>query len=231
MIQKVLLYNMIIALFSMFFSCKYKQIDYNKIEKKINKDLIYDKIEYFVNVYDFDDEKKQIAFFNSNNPIPTIGDVESINIISDSLVEVKRLKGYEINDSLNFYFSQLIPDSLFNDDDFKYLAGKLLEKRYLYVRDNAGFPPETFPVYNMSLVTYNISSNSFALNIITKQQRNKDSGYKEYSRTGQEFVCVDSLVIALDKIPKMKNDSIHKICMDLVIQNKTGGCHWGVIVP
>ena len=41
-----------------------------------------------------------------------------------------------------------------------------------------------------------------------------------------DFVCIDSIVLALDKIPEMQNDSIHRICIDLVKNNKTGGCKW-----
>ena len=77
------------------------------------------------------------------------------------------------------------------------------------VRNSGEYDPESFPVYNLS-----ISGDLFLLGIIR--------GDMSYT----DFVCIDSIVLALDKIPQMQNDSIHKICLDLVKRNKTGGCKW-----
>ncbi|QAR30257.1 hypothetical protein EQP59_02225 [Ornithobacterium rhinotracheale] len=223
MIQRIFPFNLMILLLFCF-GCK----NNNRAcaEKEVlSKQDIYKKIEYFVNAYDFDDEQKQLEQFDIQHPIPEGGDVDENTKIQDSLLIERRIRGYDINDSLNFYFSMLIPEILFYDEDFRYLAGKLLEKRYLYHRRQFK-RPKTFPVYNMTFATYNSSSNKFALNIVTRMKRNKSSGYKVYSRTGVDFVCIDSVVLELDKIPKMRNDSIHKICLDLVKSNETGNCVW-----
>ena len=91
----------------------------------------------------------------------------------------------------------------------KTIIGRLIEFKYLKVRNSGEYDPESFPVYNLS-----ISGDLFLLGIIR--------GDMSYT----DFVCIDSIVLALDKIPQMQNDSIHKICLDLVKRNKTGGCKW-----
>lgn len=203
MTQKTLLFNINVIFFTTFIliACSNSKNELNQKDstKNIKTDTIIDK---------------KIVYTKIDN------------LIVETIKRRKKDKSdYTTEDSLNYYFSKLSPDDLFEDNDFKLMTGKLLEYSYSETRKEA-LRPETFPVYNMSLVTYGIRSSSFALNIITKMQRNKNASYKEYSRTGQEFVCIDTVVLALDKIPKMKNDSIHKICMDLVKKNKTGGCKW-----
>lgn len=242
MIQKILLFNLI--LFLVCYGCKNSNETFTKeamaaVKKdSLSKEEIYIKIEHFADSYDFDTERKFLTGFTISAESYSLegGKITEINGKRLNEEEARKInelkrdaerqkKGYNINDSLNFYFSKLSPDMLFNDSEFNYLGGKLLEKRYLYNR-KLSKSPETFPVYNMSIINQGSSSCHFALNIVTKMHRNKDAGYKEYSTTGQEFVCIDSVVLALDKIPKMKNDSIHKICLDLVKRNKTGGCKW-----
>lgn len=122
-------------------------------------------------------------------------------------------KNYPIEDSLLFYFFKLNKKELYNDNEFKYMAGKLLEKQYLELRNSGRFPAESFPIYNMTLVTYTRESNRFALNIVL-------------NRKVGEFTCIDSVVLALDKLPQMQNDSNHQKCMYLVKNNMTGGCKW-----
>lgn len=122
-------------------------------------------------------------------------------------------KVYPIEDSLCYFFSRLDKGKLTNDNEFKYIAGKLLEKQYLDVRNDGMFPPESFPVYNMSIVTCTRKSSRFALDIIL-------NGFIG------EFTCIDSLVLILDKLPQMQNDPNHQKCMYLVKNNMTGGCKW-----
>lgn len=230
MTQKILLFNLILTFF-LCFGCKNSKestdakADISVKKDSLKKEEIYKKIEHFISIYDTEEERKQMNLFDSMNPIPKKGDIDSIRKLSEDLIEKKRMSGYSINDSLNFYFSKLSPDSLFNDKQFIYLAGKLLEKRYLYNRKSSN-SPKTFPIYNLYVSTSGVSSSNFALNIVTKMERNKNTGYKEYSRTGQEFVCIDTIVLILDKLPQMQNEANHKICMELVKKNETGGCNW-----
>lgn len=143
--------------------------------------------------------------------------------------ERDREKYYNIIDSLDYYFSKFSPEELLKDDKFKATTGRLLEHMYLETRNKGEFPPESFPVYNLSLIPMS-KVHRFILNIITdnsdiKKHIDKKT-YEIYSTVGTDFVCIDSIVLALDKIPQMQNDSIHKICIDLVKRNKTGGCKW-----
>ena len=132
------------------------------------------------------------------------------NLINQTIENRENNKNYfKTNDSLNYYFSKFSPEELFEDNHFKAITGRLLEYEYLKVRNSGEYDPESFPVYNLS-----ISGDLFLLGIIR--------GDMSYT----DFVCIDSIVLALDKIPQMQNDSIHKICLDLVKRNKTGGCKW-----
>ena len=104
---------------------------------------------------------------------------------------------------------------MFEDNYFKAITGRLLEYEYLKVRNSGEYDPESFSVYNLTillLASENNRSEFFILKVINKGI--------------SDFVCIDSIVLALDKIPQMQNDSIHKICLDLVKRNKTGGCKW-----
>ncbi len=151
-------------------------------------------------------------------------------IVDQTIKNRKKNKlDYSTEKYLNHYFSLLTPSELIKDDKFKAITGRLLEYSYLEARDSGEFPPESFPIYNMSLIIIS-HSHRFILNIITdnsdiKKHIDKKT-YEIYSTVGTDFVCIDSIVLALDKIPQMQNDSIHKICIDLVKRNKTGGCKW-----
>ena len=100
----------------------------------------------------------------------------------------------EGKESLSYYFSKLNIEDI-SSYKIKTIIGRLIEFKYLKVRNSGEYDPESFPVYNLSI-------------------------------SGDLFLCIDSIVLALDKIPQMQNDSIHKICLDLVKRNKTGGCKW-----
>jgi len=62
--------------------------------------------------------------------------------------------------------------------------------------------------------------------LASKNNRSEFFILKVINKGISDFVCIDSIVLALDKIPQMQNDSIHKICIDLVKRNKTGRCKW-----
>ena len=166
-----------------------------------------------------------LSCFHNSKKTKTIS--EKSEIIKDSILSKKEIyKKIDLiiserianrnkrKDSLSYYFYSLNPEDLFNDNEFKAITGKLLEYSYLEERNKGDFPPESFKIYNMSIVASKSYENSFILGIMNKSMKYTD------------FVCIDSIVLALDKIPEMQNDSIHRICIDLVKNNKTGGCKW-----
>lgn len=131
-----------------------------------------------------------------------------------------------LEDSLCFYMRRLDRRKLMEDVEFKYIAGKLLEKHYLKIRNGGVFPPESFPVYNASILYDSQMSNGFALKIVFEETFNIDSTFNVFAHTWCEFLCIDSVILVLDKLPQMQNDSIHRICKKMVDENKTGGCKW-----
>lgn len=131
-----------------------------------------------------------------------------------------------IDDSLCFYMAKLDRKELIKNDSFRALMGKLLEKKYLAVRNSGTFPPETFPVYNASILYDARMSNGFALKIVIGEKFNIDSTFNIYAHPWREFLCIDSVVLVLDKLPQMQTDSNHQKCMYLVKNYKTGGCKW-----
>ena len=198
-IFKILL---LFAFFSLLSCSNYNKKYQDKIVNadNLNEELLYKKVAYFVDKYDVnEDEKLRLKGGNSS---------------------------YHLDDSLCFYLSKLDKRKVLNDEYFKYLMGKLLEKKYLGVRNSGVFEPDFFAVYNASILTYERLSNRFALNIIINQEINIDSSFTDYAIIGTDFICIDSVILHLDKLPQMQNDSIHRICKKLVDTNQTGGCKW-----
>lgn len=134
---------------------------------------------------------------------------------------------YPIEDSLCFYFSKLDKIKLIEDDEFKYIAGKLLEKQYLGVRNSGMFPPESFPVYNMDMYPIgNRQNHYFTLKIVLQNIIDINNNFTKYSSRWTDFICIDTVVLALNKLPQMQKDFNHQKCMYLVKNNMTGGCKW-----
>ena len=132
---------------------------------------------------------------------------------------------YPVEDSLCLYFSQLNRKELYEDNTFKYIAGKLLEKAYLQERE-IFYKPESFPVYNTSILYDEQQSHGFALKIVMGETFNIDSVFDIYAHPWQDFLCIDSVILTLDKLPEMQKDSNHQTCISLVRDDKTGGCLW-----
>ena len=138
------------------------------------------------------------------------------NLINQTIENRENNKNYfKTNDSLNYYFSKFSPEELFEDNHFKAITGRLLEYEYLKVRNRGEYDPESFSVYNLTILL-----------LASKNNRSEYFILKVINKGISDFVCIDSIVLALDKIPQMQNDSIHKICIDLVKRNKTGRCKW-----
>ena len=189
MIQKIFLYSLLIGIcFLSCFNTPKKGIVFSeKIETQ--KDTILSKEEIY----------KKIE-----------------NLINQTIENRKNNKNYfKTNDSLNDYFSKIPPEELFEDNRFKAITGRLLEYEYLKVRNSGEYAPESFSVYNLTILLLTLKNNRSEYFVI-----------KVINKGISDFVCIDSIVLALDKIPQMQNDSIHKICLDLVKRNKTGGCKW-----
>lgn len=177
-----------------------KPIDSNNKPKDsivVDNRYYYPKIDSLVNLYD---RKESITFWEQKLPYP-------------------------IEDSLCLYFSKLNKKGLIEDEEFKYMAGKLLEKLYLEARKETT-KPETFPIYNASILYYGDKSNGFALKIVMENELGIDKEFDKYAHPWQEFICIDSVILVLDKLPQMQNDPNHQKCMYLVKNNKTGGCKW-----
>lgn len=137
--------------------------------------------------------------------------VKNYNFYEDDSLYFPNKKSYFVNDSLNYYLSKLSNVDKDNKN-LKFALGSFLEKKYLHVREMSQ-KPNTFPVYNVSIWAHRRESFLKALKIVND----------EYAG---DFVCIDSIVLKLDKLVQFKNDSIHKKCMDLVKSNDTGGCVW-----
>ena len=147
-------------------------------------------------------------FYKIETQKDTILSKEEIYKKIEEIVNLRIADKKEGKESLSYYFSKLNIEDI-SSYKIKTIIGRLIEFKYLKVRNSGEYDPESFPVYNLS-----ISGDLFLLGIIR--------GDMSYT----DFVCIDSIVLALDKIPQMQNDSIHKICLDLVKRNKTGGCKW-----
>ena len=157
----------------------------------------------------FNTPKKGIVFSEKiENQKDTILSKEEIYKKIEEIVNLRIADKKEGKESLSYYFSKLNIEDI-SSYKIKTIIGRLIEFKYLKVRNSGEYDPESFPVYNLS-----ISGDLFLLGIIR--------GDMSYT----DFVCIDSIVLALDKIPQMQNDSIHKICLDLVKRNKTGRCKW-----
>ena len=157
----------------------------------------------------FNTPKKGIVFSEKiETQKDTILSKEEIYKKIEEIVNLRIADKKEGKESLSYYFSKLNIEDI-SSYKIKTIIGRLIEFKYLKVRNSGEYDPESFPVYNLS-----ISGDLFLLGIIR--------GDMSYT----DFVCIDYIVLALDKIPQMQNDSIHKICLDLVKRNKTGGCKW-----
>ena len=189
MIQKIFLYSLLIGVsFLSCFNTPKKNISFQiKIETK--KDTILSREVFYKKVE---------------------------NLINQTIENRENNKNYfKTNDSLNYYFSKFSPEELFEDNHFKAITGRLLEYEYLKVRNSGEYDPESFSVYNLTILL-----------LASKNNRSEYFILKVINKGISDFVCIDSIVLALDKIPQMQNDSIHKICIDLVKRNKTGRCKW-----
>lgn len=195
-VSKFILAIFFCAIFA--YACGNKKMNQANDSIVIENRYYYSKIDSLVNVYE-------------RNEFYTLSDQEL---------------SYPIEDSLCSLFSQLDKKELLEDNEFKYIAGKLLEKAYLQERIRGLFKPETFPVYNASILYNYQNSHGFALKITMGETFNIDSVFDIFAHTWLEFLCIDSVILTLDKLPAMQNDSNHQVCMDLVRNDKTGGCLW-----
>ncbi len=178
-------YKFIMVFLCLFISCSNSK-NREKIEysKDSTNDLHFEKIAYFIDSYNIDDEIQESLEGNNS---------------------------YSIDDSLCLYLAKLNKRNLFNNEKYLKIFGTLLEKKYLGVRQSGLFHPLSFPVYNACLLVDKKPSNNFALNIVRDERLNLDSCFAKYANTKPEFICIDSVILILDKLPTMKNDSIHKI--------------------
>ncbi|MDM1391294.1 hypothetical protein HX052_15175 [Myroides marinus] len=185
-------------------ACEMRQIKQmnNRIVEKVkmvDNSFYYSKIDSFINLYDNTEYNK---FLNNED------------------------QNYSIEDSLCFYFSKLDRQKLYKDNDFKYLAGKLIEKHYLDLRNKSGTPRD-FNIYNLSIYIVGYKkSHGFALKVLTNSKSNLNEEFDLFTGSLTEFICIDSVVLSLNEIPKMKDNKNHRVCLDLVRNKKTGGCKW-----
>ena len=163
----------------------------------------------------FNTPKKGIVFSEKiETQKDTILSKEEIYKKIEEIVNLRIADKKEGKESLSYYFSKLNIEDI-SSYKIKTIIGRLIEFKYLKVRNSGEYDPESFSVYNLTillLASENNRSEFFILKVINKGI--------------SDFVCIDSIVLALDKIPQMQNDSIHKICIDLVKRNKTGRCKW-----
>lgn len=202
----------------------------NNRDKTKDNEFHYRKIEYFVNQYS---PMQDDSLYFSSNRFIGIEKVESINtsfitknttifeisirtyITGQRDTIIKNMDDnkdipYSVDDSLIYHLSML-DSSYLTNGKLKMQMGKLLEKKYLYIR-NTSKNPEIFPIYNVSIWANRRQSNVLALKIINGK--------------GGDFVCIDSLILKIDRIKDMQNDSIHNICKNLMNNNETGNCIW-----
>ena len=163
----------------------------------------------------FNTPKKGIVFSEKiETQKDTILSKEEIYKKIEEIVNLRIADKKEGKESLSYYFSKLNIEDI-SSYKIKTIIGRLIEFKYLKVRNSGEYDPESFPVYNLTILLLTLKNNRseyFILKVINKGI--------------SDFVCIDSIVLALDKIPQMQNDSIHKICLDLVKRNKTGRCKW-----
>jgi hypothetical protein len=183
-------------LFVLLISCSTKP----RKEQIINYDNIYyERVVDFLKIYDTDEDMKLY--------------IEGT--------------AYHIEDSLSKYLSKINIDSLYNDEKFEAIMGNLLEKRYLSLTK---IIPKQYVTrsltYNARAWCYLRKSSQSFLNYLWGIEKGPDIKYEEYSLRIKDFMCIDSVILKLNENIYLKNDSIHKDCMKLVEQKKTGGCLW-----
>ena len=163
----------------------------------------------------FNTPKKNISFSAKiETKKDTILSKEEIYKKIEEIVNLRIADKKEGKESLSYYFSKLNIEDI-SSYKIKTIIGRLIEFKYLKVRNSGEYDPESFSVYNLTILL-----------LASKNNRSEFFILKVINKGISDFVCIDSIVLALDKIPQMQNDSIHKICLDLVKRNKTGGCKW-----
>ena len=163
----------------------------------------------------FNTPKKTISFSQKiETKKDTILSKEEIYKKIEEIVNLRIADKKEGKESLSYYFSKLNIEDI-SSYKIKTIIGRLIEFKYLKVRNSGEYDPESFSVYTLTILL-----------LASKNNRSEFFILKVINKGISDFVCIDSIVLALDKIPQMQNDSIHKICLDLVKRNKTGGCKW-----
>ena len=163
----------------------------------------------------FNTPKKGIVFSEKiQTQKDTILSKEEIYKKIEEIVNLRIADKKEGKESLSYYFSKLNIEDI-SSYKIKTIIGRLIEFKYLKVRNSGEYDPESFSVYNLMILL-----------LASKNNRSEFFILKVINKGISDFVCIDSIVLALDKIPQMQNDSIHKICIDLVKRNKTGRCKW-----
>lgn len=198
--------NMILCLLLFFFSCS-------------NSSLNKDNKQNGSNQHDSErcDYMKTIEFLNKYNTDKSIAIPLSENME----------RHYNIEDSLLYYLSSLKFDDLYEDNNFRYHLGQFVERNYLSMRKANPKLETEWQIYNVNAWAGFRKSLQFAVNFISDNKFRDEETFQEYSEyPKRDFICIDSIILKLDKNPCFASDSVHKTCMNLVNNNQTGGCYW-----
>lgn len=172
-------------------------------------------------------EEKQIVDNNKVYYDQVLKYIEMYDTDEDMKLYIDGFKTYQIEDSLSKYLSKVNIDSLYCDEKFESIMGNLLEKRYLSaVRIIPSEYITTSLVYNAASLNMNRASIQSFLNHLIGFKKGVNTDFKDYAFSKTDFICIDSVILKLDNNIYLKNDSVHKVCLNLVKQKKTGGCLW-----
>ena len=133
----------------------------------------------------------------------------------------KKKQHYDIGDSLGILFKGLNPNKILHDSNFRKPLLLLLEKKYLYIANNAA-NKNVFYVNNANNWGGEINYIQFALNVFSKIPLKSEEDYYAYISKGKDVVCIDSIIAEVSSYQLINKE--HKAIHESCVRNMPSGC-------